>query len=93
MQIIKRNRKYNFTFQVEKNGKVVDRCQTHSKCRFYDRIRMINWQNDPLKVYLRVTYGKAKSCFGKMEKYYNDGFYDNKKDFLYALEAFSKEKI
>lgn len=85
--------KLNFTFRVVKNGKVKDRCQTHSKRRFYNRIRTINWQDGYPRAYLRVSYGKALSNLGKMENFYNDGWYDNEQDLLFALDAFSKEGV
>ena len=88
--MITKKNKPNFTFRVIKNGKVVERCQTHSKRRFYNRIRMINWQNSHFKVYLRVSYGKALTNFGKMENFYNDGEYETNKDLLEALTAFTE---
>lgn len=81
----------NFTFRVIKNGKTIDECRTHSKRRFYGKIRTINWQNKPLKVYLRVYYGKHLSNFGKIERFWNDGYYDSRKDLMLALNAFMDE--
>jgi hypothetical protein len=83
----------NFTFRVVKNGRVVDRCQTHSKRRFYNRIGTLKWQNKPSFVYLRVSYGKNIDAFGKMVNFYNDGEYDNKNDLLSVLDIFSQERI
>lgn len=92
VRIMTKNNKPNFTFRVIKNGKTIDRCQTHSKRRFNNRIRTINWQNRPLKVYLRVSYGVGEDVFGKMVNFYNDGEYETKNDLLSALSAFT-EKI
>lgn len=83
--------KPNFTFRVIKNGKTIARCQTHSKRRFYSRIRSINWRNKPLHVYLRVSYGRCLSVRKKIESFYNDGVYDNKRDLLATLRAFTEE--
>jgi hypothetical protein len=78
----------NFAFRVMKNGKVIDRCQTHSRRRFYNRIRTINWENGVEKVYLRVSYGKGLNNFGKVTSFYNDGEYENRENLLLALSAF-----
>lgn len=80
----------NYTFRVIKNGKTIDRCQTHSKRRFYNRIRTINWQDSPLKVYLRVSYGKRECNLGCICNFYNDGEYDTLQDLMEALEAFTE---
>jgi len=82
--------KLNFTFRVIKNGKTVERYETHSKRRFYNKIRTINWGNGVEKVYLRVSYGKGIDNFGKMTNFYNDGEYENKDDLLWALSAFTE---
>ncbi|MDO8570003.1 MAG: hypothetical protein Q7R97_00260 [Candidatus Daviesbacteria bacterium] len=82
--------KLNFTFKVVKNGKIIDRCQTHSKRRFYNKLRTINWQNKPLKVYLRISYGKRECNLGCLCSFYNDGEYETKQDLMKALEAFTE---
>lgn len=87
----KRKNKLNFTFRVVKDGNVVDRCQTHSKRRFYNRMRTINWQNNSFKVYLRVSYGKKIFSKGCLCSFYNDGWYDNKTDLWQAVNAFVEE--
>lgn len=89
--MITKKDKPNFTFRVIKNGKTVDKCQTHSKRRFYNRIRSINWQDGVEKVYLRVSYGKGLDNFGKVTNFYNDGEYKNKKDLFFALSAFTED--
>ena len=81
----------NFIFRVKKNGKTVDRYQTHSKRRFYNRIGTINWQDGPFKVYLRVSYGLGKDVFGRKTNLYNDGEYENKEELMAALRAFVEE--
>lgn len=83
--------KLNFTYRVIKNGKTVIRCQTHSKRRFYNRIRTINWKDGVEKVYLRVSYGKGLDNFGKVTNFYNDGEYKTKKDLFLALSAFTED--
>jgi hypothetical protein len=80
--------KLNFTFRVIKDGKTIQRCQTHSRRRFYDRIRRINWQNKPFKVYLRVNYGKQMCNQGCVCSFHNDGVYETKQNLLAALSAF-----
>jgi len=83
--------KPNFTYRVIKNGKTIDKCQTHSKQRFYNRIRTIKWKDGVEKVYLRVSYGKGLDNFGKVTNFYNDGEYKTKKDLLFALSAFTED--
>ena len=83
--------KPNFTFRIIKKGKTVDRCQTHLKRRFYNRIRSINWRNGVEKAYLRVSYGKGIDSFGKVINFYNDGEYKTKKDLFFALSAFAED--
>jgi hypothetical protein len=82
--------KLNLTFRVIKEDKTIDRCQTHSIRRFSHRIRTINWQNKPFKVYLRVNYGKELNHKGKYENFYNHGTYKTKTELLQALNAFTE---
>ena len=88
--MIKKN-KPNFTFRVIKNSKTIDKCQTHSKRRFYNRIRTIKWKEGVEKVYLRVSYGKGLDNYGKVTNFYNDGEYTTKNDLLFALSAFTED--
>ncbi len=83
--------KPNFTFRIIKDGKTVDKCQTHSKRRFYNRIRTINWQNNIEKMYLRVSYGKSVCNCGCLCSFYNDGEYFDKAGLLYALTVFAED--
>lgn len=80
----------NFTFKVIKNGWVIERVKTHSNRRFLNRIGTINWRNNPLKVYLRVNYGKMMCNQGCVCSFYNDGWYENKEDFWLAFQAFKE---
>jgi len=83
--------KLNYTFRVIKDGKTIDRCQTHSKRRFSNKLGTINWQNSPLKVYLRVSYGRRECNLGCVCNFYNDGEYKTKGDLLFALYAFAED--
>ena len=85
--------KLNFTYRAFKGGKTIDRCQTHSKRRFYNKLGTINWQDSPLRVYLRVNYGKAICNYGCKCNFYNDGEYENKKELMFALDAFATERL
>ena len=78
----------NFTLKVFKNNKVIQRVQTHSIRRFTNQLRTINWQESPLKVYLRVSYGKQKDCFRKLVTFYNDGWYETENNLWLAFNAF-----
>ena len=81
----------NLTLKVYKNGKLVDRVRTHSKRQFTTHLRTINWQNSPLRVYIRVSYGKNKCIKGCLCTFYNDGWYEDEKELLKAVKAFMEE--
>ena len=83
--------KPNFTFRVIKNGKTIDRYETHSKRGFYRKIRTIKWKDGVEKVYLRVSYGRGIDNFGKVTNFYNDGEYKTRKDLLFAMSAFTED--
>lgn len=85
------NNKLNYTFRVVRNGKTVDRCQTHLRRRFSARLRTINWQITPLKVYLRVSYGRQKCNLGCVCNFANEGEYESKTDLLGAFAAFTEK--
>jgi len=52
--------------------------------RIYAKIRGGKWE----KLYLRVEYGMAKTKKGKLEMFYNDGYYENWHEALQAFKAF-----
>lgn len=81
----------NYTIKVYKNGKVVQKVTTHKIRRFLKSLRLINFQNEVLKVYLKVTYGKFIDAYGKKSLFYNDGTYDNKEDLWWAFNAFTEQ--
>lgn len=87
----KRNNKLNFTLKITRNVKEVERYQTHSKRRFYNRIRTIKWEKPHRSYYLKVSYGKLLSNSEKYENFWNDGVYDNKEDLTLALNAFTED--
>ncbi len=80
----------NFTFKVIKDGQVIQAVRTHSIRRFLNNLRTINWQDGGIKTYLRVSYGKKICNFGCLCDFYNDGWYENKKDLWFAFNAFKE---
>ena len=76
--------KIRFTFRIVKNSKVTQRYDSSSSGRFRNHTRSIRWQNRDFKVYLKVNYGS---------RFHNDGYYENEKDFLFALDAFTDPAI
>lgn len=90
MTKFKINKKYNFTLKLLENNKVVQRLETRSIRCLYNKIRTINWIKPYSSVYLRVGYGKLLASSGKYENFWNDGVYNNKKDFILALNAFTE---
>lgn len=89
-QIYNNNHKRNYLLKVF-YGQKVERYETHSIRRFYNHARTIKWKNKPIKVYLRISYGKQLTLGGKLENFWNDGKYTNKEDFELALNAFLRE--
>lgn len=81
----------NYTLKVLINGKVIDKVLTHSVRRFLTHLRTINWKNRGVKAYIRVSYGKKVDNYGKLSNFYNDGWYDNKKDLTLMFKAFDEE--
>jgi len=88
---MKREISRNYFYKVEKNGRTIDKCQTHSLRRFRNRMGTINWKELRKiegEVYLKVNYGKLFDNFGKRTTFHNDGVYQNKESFYLALNAF-----
>lgn len=65
-------------------SRVVRMPRTVKTKRLYAKIQA--WKF--LRIYFKVEYGLQKTNKGKMEMFYNDGIYDNKKDALFALKCF-----
>jgi hypothetical protein len=78
----------HYSFKVYKNGKPVYMCSTHKIRRFLIKSRLINFEEQYIKVYLKVTYGRFLNNRGKMVNFHNDGIYDNRTDYWFALNAF-----
>ena len=87
-----KNKTKNYIFKIYKNREILQECRTHSIMRFLNNIRTINWINTPLKCYIKVSYEKKKCIDGCICEFMNDGWYTNKKDFMFAFNAFRKEK-
>ncbi len=87
----KENHKVNYSLKVYINGRVVKRCATHFYGSFLKSLALVNWQLRGQKYYLRVTYGRKRDSLGRRSIFYNDGEYDTKTDFMYALRAFREE--
>ena len=62
------------------------RYESSSIRRFFTHVGTIKWGNDP--IYLRVSYGQAIDNKGKVQTFFNDGEYTDKKEFTHALKAF-----
>lgn len=90
MSKITKNKKLNFTLRISNHGKDVERLETHSIRRLYNKICTIKWQSGHSRVYLRVNYGKHLSSKNKIESFWNDGDYYNQNDLYQALEAFTE---
>jgi hypothetical protein len=81
----------NYFYKVKSQGQEVDRCKTHSKRRFLNKTRLINWKIYTIKVYLKVSYGKGLNVFNKLVNFSNEGVYENRADFEEALAVFTED--
>ena len=82
-----RKHQTKITLRIWRNdGKRKTYNTTKSK-RFYSIVRAENIQN----AYLRVSYGKYKTNFGKVEEFYNDGDYETKSELIEAFKAFTEQ--
>lgn len=77
----------NYTLKIF-HGQKEERVETKSIVRFLRRVRLINWSESNLRVYIRVSYGKQKDNYGKLTTFYNNGDFTNRQDFELALNAF-----
>jgi hypothetical protein len=82
----------NYSYKLIRKGLVMDKCSSHSLRVFLKNLRTINWQHRPLKVLLKVSYGKRIDNFGKLTNFDNEGEYDNKKDLWQAFMAFTEDE-
>lgn len=76
------------TTKIYKKGRLISKTRTGRKRLFLKKVRLINWKDGGIKVYLKVDYGKYIDNFGKYTGFWNDGDYDNKDYFWLALNAF-----
>ncbi len=81
----------NYSIKIYKNGKLVKKYSTHKIRRFLKNIRLINFEDGHIKVYIKVDYGKHRDVYGKLTNFYNDGVYNNKEDFWWAFNAFTED--
>lgn len=81
----------NYTLKLYKNNGKIEIVRTHKIKRFLRNIRTINWQNGIKKAYLKVSYGKKICNFGCLCEFYNDGYYDSKKELLEVFKYFDEE--
>lgn len=82
----------NYTLKIYKNSGKVEIIRTHKRKRFLRNLRTINWQNGIKKIYIKVSYGKRICNYGCLCEFYNDGYYDNKKELLLIFNYFDEEE-
>lgn len=70
------------------NGKISQYRSSRSTIRILSRVSLIKFK----KAYLKVSYGNKVDCFGKLSEFYNDGYYQNPKELVYAIKTFWAEK-
>ncbi len=82
----------NYTLKLYKNNGKVEKVRTKKKRRFLKILRTVNWQLGIKNAYIKVSYGKDLDNFGKRSEFYNDGYYDNKKELLLVFKYFDGEE-
>ena len=70
----------------KKSGKV-KRYVSEKKRRIFHFIGTDNWE----KAYIRVNYGYGTNGFAQPTLFHNDGTYFNKKDLIWAINAFTEK--
>jgi hypothetical protein len=80
----------NYYLKIKEKGQKTRMVRTHSLRKFTNRLRTINWQNNP-SVYLRVSYGKKLNQDNKLITFFNDGQYNNEQELLEVFKAFNDE--
>lgn len=80
-----------FSIKIFKNDSIVQKVRTYRKRRILKIIRSTKWQDPSFSRYFKVDYGKRHDVYGKLVNFYNDGTYNNKRDFLSAAEAFMED--
>lgn len=81
----------NFTAKIIKNGEITQIYRTHKIRRFLKKIRSIKFEDEDIKVYLKVDYGKHIDVYGKRTNFCNEGIYENADDFWWAFHAFTEK--
>lgn len=56
--------------------------------RFALHVGALKWEKLKGRCYLKVSYGRKMTNQGKIEEFWNDGFYTNRHDFNLAYKAF-----
>jgi hypothetical protein len=84
----KERRRLYFTLIVTKNDKTITRYRTHSLRCFKRSLRMINWEDGPTNVYIKVSEGLLLDCWGKMSRFFNDDNCDNPDDLWMSFNSF-----
>jgi hypothetical protein len=82
----------NYALKLYKNSGKVETFRTKKKKRFLRNIRTINWGNKVVNAYLKVSYGKFLCVHGCVCNFFNDGFYESKKELLEDFRYFDEEQ-
>jgi hypothetical protein len=78
-----------YTFRAYKDNEMVCRVRTGKIKRIYHFIQRAKKLGSS-KYYIRVYYGKHIDCWGKHAPLINEDEYDNTKELLHALKAFTE---
>jgi len=77
----------NCYLKIYEKDKTIERHRTKKTRRIFNLVRRVK-KSELTRFYIKVTYGRAKDCNGKMATFYNDGFYTTKKGLLFAFRCF-----
>jgi len=81
-----KHKSFKIRLKIRRNSGHIKTYHTTKTKRFYAILKAENFQ----KAYLKVSYGKQKTNFGKIEDFYNDGDYETKTELLQAFRAFTE---
>lgn len=78
-----------FTLKIWKQDETVQKYYSTKIRRIIAKVKADKF----LKAYIKVSYGKGMTNKRKREEIYNDGIYDNPKELLEALSAFTERSL
>ena len=82
-----------YTLKLYKTDGKIETVRTGKKKRFLRILRTINWESGIKKGYIKVSYGKKICVDGCLCEFYNNGYYETKKELLEIFKYFDEEDV